>query len=372
MLYLLTLQSLISALVFLLRRPRHISNSILSLWFIINALNFIGILVPGGLSSYIKIGYLPFLFLNGPVFFFYVLSLINIDFKFKWTHALHLIPFLVVSIYRLISISESVRPSFFYKVEMPLKYFILYALICLSVLIYLVVVFILLLRHKHNIANYFSSKSQRFTLDWVIVLMIIIAVSNVFEYFAPLLPGLQSVGGNSEFWFNQFNLGMLGFLLLVLGLLQPAIYVDKPVNMEERKAESQNSKYIRSGLSNEQLTQIGQTIRSYIESQKPYLNPDYNLELMAKDLNINRQNLSQTINDEIGKNFYQLINEFRVTEFKKYLNDPKMNHITFLGLAYEAGFNSKSSFYRLFKEITGETPTEYRQRIKREEPQRFS
>jgi len=116
------------------------------------------------------------------------------------------------------------------------------------------------------------------------------------------------------------------------------------------------------------LSEIGQTIQQYLESQKPYLNSEYNLELMAKDLNVTRQNLSQTINDELGKNFYQLINEFRVTAFKKYLNDPKMNHITFLGLAYEAGFNSKSSFYRVFKEITGETPTEFRQKIKRDDP----
>lgn len=366
MLYLLTLQSLISALVFSLRRPRHISNNILSLWFIINALNFLGILIPGGLSSYIKIGYLPFLFLNGPVFLFYVLSLINIDFKFRWIHTLHLLPFIFVSIYRLITISESVNPSFFYKVEMPIKYLVIYTLICLSVIIYLFVIFVLLLRHKKNIVNYFSNKSRRFTLDWVIAILIIISISNIFEYFAPLLPGLQNLGGDSAFWFNQFNLGMLGFLLVVFGLLQPTIYIDKPVNMEERKEEA--NKYIRSGLSKQQLSEIGQTINYYIETQKPYLNPEYNLELMAKDLNITRQNLSQVINNEIGKNFYQLINELRVAEFKKYLDNPKMNHITFLGLSYEAGFNSRSSFYRVFKEITGETPTEYRQRIKRNDP----
>jgi len=366
MLYLLTIQSLISALVFSFRRPRHISNYILSFWFIINALNFVGILIPGGLSSYIKIGYLPFLFLNGPVFLFYVLSLIRIDFRFEWKHALHLLPFLFVSIYRLIRISESVNPAVFYKVEMPLKYLIIYSSICLSVIIYLAVILFLLLRHKKNIANYFSRKSQSFTLDWVIAVLIIIAASNIFEYFAPLLPGFQNLGNDSVFWFNQFNLGMLGFILLVFGLLQPTIYRDKPVNMEERKEEA--GKYIRSGLTKQQLSEIGQTIQQYLESQKPYLNSEYNLELMAKDLNVTRQNLSQTINDELGKNFYQLINEFRVTAFKKYLNDPKMNHITFLGLAYEAGFNSKSSFYRVFKEITGETPTEFRQKIKRDDP----
>jgi AraC-like DNA-binding protein len=196
--------------------------------------------------------------------------------------------------------------------------------------------------------------------------MIIIAVSNIFEYFAPLVPNFLQLAVDRGFWFNQFNLGMLGFLLLVFGLLQQTIYIDHPVNLEERKEQNQPSKYTRSGLNKQQLSQNALTIQKYIETNKPYLNPDYNLELMARDLNITRQNLSQTINDEMGKNFYQLINEFRVAAFKQYLNDPKMSHINFLGLAYEAGFNSKSSFYRLFKEITGETPTGYRQRLNRE------
>ncbi len=367
MLYLLTLQSLIGALVFLVRRPHHVSNYILSVWFVINALNFVGLLIPGGLSSYIKIGYMPFLFLNGPLFLFYVLSLIQINFRFQWKHALHLFPFVFVSIYRLISISESVQPSSFYEVQMPLRYLIIYVLLSLSVGVYLVIIFVLLNRHKNNIKNYFASKSQRFTLDWVNVVLLVFAVSSVFEFWAPLLPLGQVLAADKVFWFNQFNLGMFAFLLLIFGLLQPAIYVQEPVNKEERIAESK--KYVRSGLNKQQLTNIGQSIQQYIETQKPYLNPDYNLEQMAKDLNITRQNLSQTINDEIGKNFYQLINEFRVAEFKKYLNDPKMNHITFLGLAYEAGFNSKSSFYRVFKEITGETPTEFREKIKRNDPE---
>jgi len=366
MLYLLTLQSIISALVFSLRRPRHVSNYLLSLWFAINALSFIGLLIPGGLVSFIKIGYLPFLFLNGPIFMFYVRSQIDIDFRFKWSHALNLLPFFFISVYRLISISESVKTTSFYNPGMPLKYLIIYTLICASVIIYLTVIFILLIRHNRNIKNYFSSKSQRLTLNWVVIIMIIIAVSNIFQYFVPLFYNFLQIGVDLGFWFNQFNLGMLGFLLLVFGLLQPPIYIDQPVNQEERKEQIQHSKYTRSGLNKHQLGQHALTIQKYIETNKPYLNPDYNLELMARDLNITRQNLSQTINDEMGKNFYQLINEFRVAAFKQYLNDPKMSHINFLGLAYEAGFNSKSSFYRLFKEVTGETPTEYRQRLNKE------
>lgn len=375
MLYLLTLQSIISAFVFVFRTPKHISNYILAIWFIINAMGFVNFLIPQGLASYIEIGYIPFLFLNGPILFFYVKSLITINFRFKWKHALHLIPFFLLCIYRLATFDLSENPTFYYVNPMPLKYLILYFFITSSLIIYLTAIFVLVTLHRRNIGNYFSNVSQRQTLTWVNIVMNIIAISYIIKYFAPLMPELL-LGTNTVFWYNQFNLGLLGFLILVCGLLQPEIYIDKPVNQEEREEfegieelegniqQLHGAKYTRSGLSKEELFEMSQTIQKYILISKPYLNPDYSLELMAKDLNITRQNLSQAINDEIGKNFYQLINEFRVNEFKKYLIDPKMSHITFLGLAYEAGFNSKSSFYRLFKEITGETPTEYSQRLK--------
>lgn len=84
---------------------------------------------------------------------------------------------------------------------------------------------------------------------------------------------------------------------------------------------------------------------------------------MARDLNITRQNISLVINESLGKNFFQLINEFRVKEFKQLVLDPKLSHITLLGLAFDAGFNSKSSFNRIFKEISGETPSSYKRKL---------
>lgn len=365
MLILFLAQSLISALVFFLRRPFHISNIFLAIWFLINALNFAGLMIPNGLTTYIKIGYLPFLFLNGPLLYLYIQSLIKINFKLKISFLLHLLPFVFISIYRLFNITWSVNPSSFYEVNMPLNYLIIYILISISILGYLTAIFISWVKHRKNLFNYFANTSQSRTLTHIIIILSLFAISSIFEFFAPLLPWFNSQQTDSVFWFNQFNLGMFAFILLIAGLLQSPIFIQKPINTEEKKEE--NIKYQRSGLTKEQLLRNKLGIIQHIETNKPYLNPDYNLEMMARDLNISRQNLSQTINDELNKNFYQLINEYRANEFKKYLNDPKMNHITFLGLAYEAGFNSKSSFYRVFKEITGETPSEYRKKINRKD-----
>lgn len=360
MLLLLLIQSLISVLVFLVRRPAHPSNYILAAWFGINGLNFSGMMIPEGLSTYLKIGFLPFLFLNGPIFYFYVKSLIDIRFRFQLKDSLHLLPFLFVSIYRLVTLNESVNPADFYSIDMPVRYLVVYTLISLSIVVYLMLILMLHRKHKQNLSNYFSTSSHTLSLDRVVLVIVLFACSSILEFFAPLIPVFHSNEANAVFWFNQLNLGIMGFLLLIIGLLQPAIFDSQAINTEERKVAT--NKYQRSGLTKVVMTQIGNSIINYLQQNKPYLNPEYTLENMARDLNITRQNLSQTINDELGKNFYQLINEFRVEEFKRLINDPSMNYLTFTGMAYEAGFNSKSAFYRVFKEVTGETPSAYRDR----------
>ena len=81
---------------------------------------------------------------------------------------------------------------------------------------------------------------------------------------------------------------------------------------------------------------------------------------MADDLEISREKLSYLINTGQQKNFYKLINEFRIEEVKERLQNPHFNHFTVLGIGLECGFNSKSSFNRIFKEETGLTPSEFK------------
>jgi len=69
--------------------------------------------------------------------------------------------------------------------------------------------------------------------------------------------------------------------------------------------------------------------------------------------------LSTIINQEAKTNFYNYINQFRVKEFKRLLQTPKAQQYSILGLAKEAGFNSKSTFYAAFKGIEGMAPKEY-------------
>jgi AraC-like DNA-binding protein len=92
---------------------------------------------------------------------------------------------------------------------------------------------------------------------------------------------------------------------------------------------------------------------------KAYRKSDLSIDDLASKLKIHHNYLSQVINEREKKNFYEFVNHFRLEEFKKLLSEPKNRNYTLLALAFECGFNSKSSFNRYFKKSTGKTPSEY-------------
>ena len=84
---------------------------------------------------------------------------------------------------------------------------------------------------------------------------------------------------------------------------------------------------------------------------------------LAKGLQMSRHQLSQVLNEQLGKNFYDFINEYRVEEFKSRIQLPENNHLTLLGVAFDSGFNSKTTFNTIFKKTTGLTPSDYKKTI---------
>jgi len=84
------------------------------------------------------------------------------------------------------------------------------------------------------------------------------------------------------------------------------------------------------------------------------------LSQLADRLQVPTHQVSQAINEGTNKNFYDLVNGYRVTEAKRLLVDPKNEHFTILSIGFEAGFNSKTTFNTVFKKFTQLTPTEYR------------
>ncbi|MGV3765052.1 MAG: helix-turn-helix domain-containing protein [Chitinophagaceae bacterium] len=107
--------------------------------------------------------------------------------------------------------------------------------------------------------------------------------------------------------------------------------------------------------------QVADKLLHAMELSKRYTDPDLTLEKLATALQLPRNQVSEVLNQHLEKTFYQFINEFRVKEVIRLLNRCKQQGITpnILSLAFEAGFNSKSSFNQYFKKHTGQTPSEY-------------
>jgi AraC-like DNA-binding protein len=93
--------------------------------------------------------------------------------------------------------------------------------------------------------------------------------------------------------------------------------------------------------------------------KKPYLEPKLSLVTLAEYLDISPNHLSQVINQYEGKNFYDFVNHHRVEEFKERAQNPKNMNFSLLAIAFDSGFNSKSSFNEVFKKNVGKTPTQY-------------
>ncbi len=123
-------------------------------------------------------------------------------------------------------------------------------------------------------------------------------------------------------------------------------------------ASELKDKYETAKLDDETVEHYKKALFGYMEDKKPYLDSLLKLKTVAKETRIPPHHLSQLLNCYIGKSFYQFINEYRIQNAVDILKDPK-NKKNILEVAYESGFNSKSTFNVMFKKIMGQTPSDF-------------
>lgn len=107
-----------------------------------------------------------------------------------------------------------------------------------------------------------------------------------------------------------------------------------------------------------EVTRWTARLLGHMQTSRPYLAPELTLGELAAQLRTNTSWLSKVINTGCGQNFNDFINEYRVREAERRLRDPQFRHYTLLAVALEAGFNSKSTFNRVFRKLRGTTPSE--------------
>ena len=102
-----------------------------------------------------------------------------------------------------------------------------------------------------------------------------------------------------------------------------------------------------------------QQLSQLMQQQHLYRQSELSLPGLAAALDISVHHLSELLNVHLGKGFYELLNDYRLAQVCQMLSDPQCR-LRVLDIAFEAGFNNKNSFNRVFKEGLGLTPTQYR------------
>ncbi len=131
------------------------------------------------------------------------------------------------------------------------------------------------------------------------------------------------------------------------------------LNFDNQDSSSKKPKYKRTVFTQQQGKEIESRLTLMMEKEKPFLNSRLSSPDLAELVDITTNQLSQFLNEHLNKNFYDYVNSFRLKEFLHLSKNPKYSHLSILGLAYECGFNSKTTFNAFFKREMGVTPSEY-------------
>lgn len=155
--------------------------------------------------------------------------------------------------------------------------------------------------------------------------------------------------------YASYIVGALSFSFVFYLILLLVIFR----NSRQTAFFQEKEKYKNKEMDQETQALMEQKLSMLVEKEL-FLDPNFTLEMAAKELNVTKHLLSQYSNETLGKSFTNLIKEYRIEKAKQLLATKSI--YTIEGLGYDSGFTSKSTFFTAFKKITGSTPAEFQKR----------
>ncbi|HCC70170.1 MAG TPA: hypothetical protein DEQ09_03335 [Bacteroidales bacterium] len=323
----------------------------------------------------------PFVaFTYGPILYLYVCYMTEPEKKFKSANFIHFIPFIVFFIVSVIFRADKIFTDLtgFFVADKYISLRIVYSVCFLvSITAYSTLTFITISTHQRHLKDLVSYASGRITLNWLKIISIsfytaffilfILGGINIFINFLPFDP-----------YYTVFVfITIFSFIYAFYAIRQPLlasvlIGTEKGINKTRdtitKPEEEKKLKYLRSGLSDKQARKFLDIIIKHVEKEKPYLDRNLTIYDLSLQTGISRHHITQVLNNLHGRNFFTFINEYRVKEVISRMKDPANKNFTILAIAYDSGFNSKSTFNTIFKNITHHTPTQYLEKLKDESP----
>lgn len=313
---------------------------------------------------------IPLPLVHSPFLYLYTTSLIN-QTKNTAFRPIHFLPFVAAYFMFFEFLSSSLQNKIFVYEHNGIGYenlmFFFNWTIILQGIIYIILSFLKLKKYRENIPNEFSN-TDKINLNWLLYLILgicfiwlaiifgndesIFSVVTIFVIFIGYF-GIKQVGIFTNKERQTWN--------VILDKLQNEEITTLPdiLIIEEQIDTPEKVKYEKSKIRIEEINAIHQSLIVLMSNEKLYTNPELTLSDLAKKIQVHPNTLSQVINSVEQKNFYDYINHQRIEEFKRIAFLPENQKLTLLSLAFECGFNSKTSFNRNFKKATNLSPSEY-------------
>ncbi len=308
--------------------------------------------------------YLPLL--SSPILYLYVYSFsVGNDFIWK-KYWIHLLPFSVFSLlcfYLNFSYLNSITfnnglPNFDNNIPSWFRN-ILTIPLALIPAFYTVLSLRMLIRYQKLIPENYSY-TEKINLNWL--KWIVISLLIVFITLFPLITygvNLGLVSPQNLFAVVGSILTFYIFFIGFFGIRQTTVFTNISVETNFEKTIDSKPNYKNSGLNDEMVDDFFQKLVLHTEENKPYLDENLSLATLAQQLDLTSNQLSQIINQKTSSNFFNFINSYRVEAVKLRLKDPAFAHYSILAIGYDCGFQSKSSFNKIFKQMVNKTPLEF-------------
>lgn len=353
------LASLIFGLSLLFKKQRTRSNIFLGLLLNLGSLTLLNSLFAnvGIYSTFKDLYFIPLTYTLsfGPLSYFYVQTKINPSFQFRKLHLLHaILPVAQALFYLSIGFRNYEFKTWIWQNVISVWYSDTEAVLFLATFTgYIFAASKLIKTEKKAPQPEWKLEQFRWLLRFLYVFLGLIAIQFCFDILDFILWNYYEV--------NIYNIPWASFPLDIskavvwywvsFNAFQNARPELNPVSAAKRKE--------RYNLSDEDIARQIKALDDFFADQKPFLNPDFNLNTLARELDITANKVSFILNEGKNLNFNDYVNDFRVKEVKKRLLDETFANYTFLSIALDTGFNSKATFYRVFKAKTGLTPKEF-------------
>ncbi len=352
----ITLFGLLSIYLIFTERGNKTANRILGVFFLLWAFDFFdGALMLRGFyleQPNLALWTESFLFLYGPLIYFYTLYAINEKRKFKSKDLLHFALFFLgflalLKIYHLQSVHFKLEIlSSILNFDQPVESFISILFVYAHFFLYIFLSYNNLKIATRNFKNHYSYP----VLQWLQKLLLALVATLALSLTSSVL---QFLGAKS-----YFNASLI-IILLLMGVLIGRLIFKTLEQKSPMPPPLLGKKHAVSDLEKSEASYIETKIVNVLQKDELYLDPELSLERLSEKIEIPKRKVSQVINNQMGKSFFDLINTYRIERAKQVFTENKDSKLTVLEVLYEVGFNSKSSFNTQFKKRTGLTPSEF-------------